>query len=132
MGYKGSIAYVQREIDRVLRLYRDFARAYVDDVVIASKTLDEHVEHLYKVFALFLEKGISVKLIKFYVGYPSVKLLGQRVDSLGLSTAEEKLEAILKLEFPLTLSALETYLGLIGYLRNYIPRYAQVLQPLQD
>ena len=132
MGYKGSIAYVQREIDRVLRPYRDFARAYVDDVVIASKTLDEYVEHLHKVFALFLEKGISVKPTKSYVGYPSVKLLGQRVDSLGLSTAEEKLEAISKLNFPLTLSSLETYLGLTGYLRNYIPRYAQVCQPLQD
>ena len=76
IGYKGSIAYVQREIDRVLRPYRDFARAYVDDVVIASKTLNEHVEHLHKVFALFLQKGISIKLMKSYVGYPSIKLLG--------------------------------------------------------
>ena len=132
MGYKGSIAYVQREIDRVLRPYRNFARVYVDDVVIASKTLKEHVEHLHQVFSLFVQKGISVKPTKSYIGYPSVKLLGQRVDSLGLSTAEEKLEAISKLQFPLTLSALETYLGLTGYLRNYIPPYAQVCQPLQD
>ena len=126
MGYKGSIAYVQREIDRVLRPLREFARAYVDDVVIASKTLPEHIEHLHRVFQLFVEKRISVKPSKSYVGYPSVNLLGQRVDSLGLSTAKEKLAAISKLRFPRTLSALETYLGLTGYLRNYIPKYAQV------
>ncbi len=132
MGYKGSIAYVQREIDRVLRPLRAFARAYVDDVVVASKTLQEHIEHLHRVFSLFVEKGISVKPSKSYIGYPSVTLLGQRVDSLGLSTAEEKLAAISKLRFPSTLSALETYLGLTGYLRNYIPRYAQVCQPLQE
>ena len=107
----------------MLRLYHNFTRAYVNNIVITSKTLNKHVEHLYKVFALFLEKGISVKPTKSYISYPSVKLLGQRVDSLGLFIAEEKLAAILKLKFLLTLSALKTYLRLIGYLRNYIPRY---------
>jgi hypothetical protein len=53
MGFKNSVSYVQRQIDRVLHPYRDFARAYIDDVVIFSKTLDEHIAHLRQVFQTF-------------------------------------------------------------------------------
>ena len=132
MGYKNSPAYVQRQIDRVLRPYREFARAYVDDVVIFSKTLQDHVSHLRKVFKLFVENGISINPAKAFLGYPSVQLLGQKVNSLGLSTATDKLEAISRLAFPRTLSQLETYLGMTGWLRNYIPHYAAITKALQD
>jgi hypothetical protein len=50
---------------------------------------------------------------------------------LGLATAEQKLEAIRKLRFPDTLKELETYLGLTGWLRQYVPYYAQIVAPLQ-
>ena len=132
MGYKNSPAYVQRQIDRLLRRFRAFARAYVDDVVIYSKTLEEHVHHLREVFSLFMDSGISVNPSKAFLGYPSVQLLGQKVDSLGLWTAEDKLQAISKLSFPTTLSKLETYLGMTGWLRDYVAHYAAIAKPLQD
>ena len=68
---------------------------------------------------------------KSYLGYPSVALLGQRVDALGLSTAAEKLAAISKLAFPRNLRQLETYLGMTGFLRQCIPYYAAIIKPLQ-
>ena len=131
MGYKNSPAYVQRQIDRLLRRF-SFARAYVDDVVVYSKTLEEHVQHLRQVFELFVKSGISVNPSKAFLGYPSVQLLGQKVDSLGLWTAEDKLKAISKLAFPETLSKLETYLGMTGWLRDYVANYAIIARPLQD
>lgn len=131
MGYKNSPAYVQRQIDRVLRAYRKFARAYIDDIVIFSRTLEEHCQHLRAVFGVLKENNISIKPSKAFVGYPSVKLLGQKVDSLGLATAEEKLAAISKLKFPTTLRQLETYLGLTGWLREYVEHYAKKAEPLQ-
>ena len=132
MGYKNSPAYVQRQIDRILRPHRRYAKAYIDDVVIFSKDLVTHVKHLHAVFSLFVKIGISIKANKAFLGYPTVQLLGQRVDSLGLATSEDKLKAISKLEFPRTLRELETYLGMTGWLRNYIPHYAAVTKPLQD
>ena len=132
MGFKNSPAYVQRQIDRVLRPFRNFARAYVDDVVIFSRSLQEHHLHLSKVFSLFQSNGISVNPAKAFLGYPSVHLLGQKVNSFGLSTADDKLEAISQLNFPRTLSQLETYLGMTGWLRNYVPNYAAITKPLQD
>ena len=101
-------------------------------MVIYSKTREEHEQHLRQVFELFVISGISVNPSKAFLGYPSVQLLGQKVDSLGLWTAEDKLKAIFKLAFPETLSKLETYLGMTGWLRDYVANYAMIAKPLQD
>lgn len=118
-------------IDNILREHRSFARAYVDDIVSFSMTLDEHLQHLERVLSTLRERNIKLSAKKTFLGYPSIKLLGQRMDALGLATAEEKLKAILQLKFPKNLKALETYLGMTGYLRQYIPYYAQIVKPLQ-
>jgi len=54
------------------------------------------------------------------------------LDALGLSTATEKLAAIAQLDFPTTFSQFEKYLGLTGYLRQYIAFYAAIIKPLQQ
>ena len=59
-------------------------------------------------------------------------LLGQRVNSLGLTTSEQKLKAIQFLTYPDILGAVEYYLGLTGYLRSYIHFYVQLATPLQS
>lgn len=132
MGYKNSPAYVQRQIDRLLRPHRGFSRAYVDDIVVYSKTLEEHLAHLRQIFTMLKTNNISIKPQKAFMGYPSVQLLGQKVDSFGLATSEEKLRAISKLRYPRNLQALETYLGLTGYMREYVPFYAGIAKPLQE
>ena len=132
MGYKGSPPYVQRQTDRMLRPFRAFARAFVDDIVIFSNTLEEHVSHLRQIFAMFKQRNVSLSPDKSYLGFPSVTLLGQHVDSLGYATSEEKIEAIQSLKFPYSLRDLEIYLGLTGWLRSSIERYAQISEPLQN
>lgn len=53
MGYKGSPPYVQRQTDKLLRPYKDFAKAYVDDIIIYSRTLGEHINHLATISSSF-------------------------------------------------------------------------------
>ena len=132
MGYRNSPAYVQRMIDKILRSFRKFCRAYVDDIVIFSKSLPEHIEHLTQVFQALTAMNIHLSPKKSFLGYPSVHLLGQKVDALGLATAEEKLTAISSLAFSKTLSQLEKYLGMTGYLRQYISNYAAIARSLQE
>lgn len=124
MGYRNSPAYVQRPIDTTLRRCRTFARAYVDDIVIFSKSLEEHIQHLRTVIHTLLAYNISLTPDKSCIGYPSVELLGQRVEAPGMTTTKDKLKAITSLAFPKTLKALETYFGMTGYLRHYILFYA--------
>ena len=132
MGYCNSGAYVQRQIDRLLRSGRGYCRAYQDDVVIFSKSLQEHVSHLRHIFGLMKTHNITLAPHKSFIGYPSVKLLGQRVDAFGMATAEDKLKAIQNLSFPRSLKDLETYIGMTGYLRQYIKGYSSIVKPLQD
>lgn len=94
-------------------------------------TKRDHVQHLHAVFKTLDERNIKLSPKISFIGYPSIRLLGQRVDTLGLSTAEEKLAAISQLEFPRTLIDLETYLGMTGYLRQYALYYGQIAEPLQ-
>lgn len=131
IGYRNSPAYIQRIINRILRPFRRFCRAYVDDIVIFSSSLEEHLLHLDQVFKALDDMNIHLSPKKSFLGFPSVHLLGQKVDAFRLATAEEKLAAIANLRFPFTLSSLEYYLGLTGYLRQYIAFYAAIVKPLQ-
>lgn len=67
-----------------------------------------------------------------FLNYPDVGLLKQSVNSLALTTFDKKLRAICLLAYLDTLGALEYYLGLIGYLQNYIYFYAQLAALLQE
>ncbi len=131
MGYINLVAYVQREIDNILRDVREWACAYVNDIVCGGKSLPDLLTKLRMLFDIFIRYNISIQPTKSYLNYPDVALLGQRVNSLGLSTSEEKLKAVRLLKYPETLGALEYYLGLTGYLRSYIHYYAQLASPLQ-
>ncbi len=131
MGYINSVAYVQREIDNILRNIWSWVRAYIDDIVCGAKLLPDLLYKLQTLFEIFLAYNISISPIKLYLNYLDVILLGQWVDSLGLTTSEQKLKAIKLLTYPDILGALEYYLGLTGYLRSYIHFYAQLAAPLQ-
>lgn len=103
IGVKNYPAHVQRFMDKKIHPYREFARAFIDDMVVLSKTATEHVHHLRKVFALFTEIGLSLSPAKSFLAYPSVQLLGHRVDGLGMPTTEERIAAIKNILFPKTL-----------------------------
>ena len=88
MGYINSVAYVQREIDNILRDVRAWARAYVNDIICGAKSLTNLLQKLRILFDIFLEYNISIKLTKSFLNYPDVELLGQQVNPLGLITSE--------------------------------------------
>ena len=131
MKYKNSSVYVQRQIDRLLRAYRKFVKAYVDDIVIFSRIWQEHVNHLRQIFIKLISVNIFIKLTKAFIDYSSVQLLSQKVDSLDLFTSEKKLRVIAKLQFSRTLRQLKTYLDFTDWMRKYVSFYVDVFKPLQ-
>ena len=76
MRYKNSPAYIQRQINRLLREYREYARAYIDDIVIFSAILKNYIRYLRAVFRLFAKYNIAINPKKTFINYFSVKLLG--------------------------------------------------------
>jgi hypothetical protein len=132
MGFRNSPAYAQRFMDRLLRPFRDFVAAFIDDIVIFSDNEADHLKHLEEIFSLFTKKRVSLSANKSFLGYPSVQLLGFKVDAFGLSNTEDRTAAIRRIQFPKTLQDLERWIGMTGYLRHLIPRFSKRIGPLQD
>lgn len=132
MGFRNSPAHAQRFMDRLLKPFNHFCRAFIDDVVVFSDNWEDHQRHLEDVFKLFTDRGVSISPTKTYLGYPSVELLGFYVDALGLTTTKERTQGFRDLSFPRNLKALETYLGSTGFIRMMVPYYAQISGPLQQ
>ena len=131
MGYCNTPAYVQCMMNQILQSHHNYSWVYVDDIVIYSATLSEHVHHLQVIFNELTAKEICLVPEKFFLDYSSVQLLEQRVDTLDLVTSEAKLAVITSLEFSHTLLQLETYLGMMNYLQQYISSYAVIVKSLQ-
>lgn len=131
IGYINFEVYVQREINNILQSVKDWVHAYVDDIICKAKSLDNLFVKLRILVKIFVAYTILIKLIKSFLNYPNVGLFGQRVDFLGLMTAEDKLQAIKLLAYPNMLEVLKYYLGLNGYLRSYIYFYAQLAKLFQ-
>ena len=91
MNHKNSSTYVQRQIDRLFRFYKTFAKAYVDDIVIHSNILQKHFAHLTKIFDMSRINNIFIKFEKIFIDYFIVHLFDQKVDSLDLITIEKRL-----------------------------------------
>ena len=132
MNYKNSSIYVQRQIDRLFRFYRAFAKTYVNDIVIHSNILQKHFAHLTKIFDMLRVNNIFIKFEKTFIDYFIVHLFDQKIDSLDLITIEKKLKVISRLFFSITFQLLETYLELTSWLRDYVSWYVEVFKSLQQ
>lgn len=114
MGFKNSPLYVQRQIDNLLRPHRQYARAYMDDIVIFFKTLEKHLHHLHTIFHLLDSKRVTLSLKKSFLDYLSVTLLEQKVNIFDLIASADKIAVIKNLDFFYKLSDLKLYLDLTG------------------
>jgi hypothetical protein len=76
--------------------------------------------------------NVTISPKKSFVAFPGVRILGQFVDGLGLTSLEERVQAIRDIDEPQSLTDLEHFLGVTGYLRDKIPRYADIAAPLQS
>jgi hypothetical protein len=130
MGYKNSVAHAQRCGDLMLKDLRNFAKAYIDDFVVYSKLFEGHLQHLDRFFCRMSEMVVTMAPEKAFVGYPSAKLLGQRVDAFGISSTDERIEALRNIVFPRHARDMERYVGAINFLNDRTPYLAQIDEPL--
>jgi hypothetical protein len=130
-GLRDGPSIFQRVMNEVLSEHLwIFVLVYIDDIVVYSKTFDEHVDHVDWVLRVIAEAGLTLAPGKCYLGYQSLLLLGQKVSRLGVSTHKEKVDAIVALKPPKNASELQTFLGMMVYFSNYIPFFAWIVSPL--
>ena len=130
-GLRNGPSIFQRVMQGILAPYLwIFCLVYIDDIVVYSKSYEEHIVHLDKVLEAIEKAGITLSPSKCHLFYGSILLLGHKVSRLGLSSHEEKVKAIVELERPRKLSQLQTFLGMVVYFSAFIPYYASICAPL--
>ena len=85
MSFRNSLVYVQRQINRIFRVFRFFAKIYVNDIVIFNHNLEKHLRHLNQIFVLFVKLNIVLKSSKTYLRYFTISLFEQKIDRFELS-----------------------------------------------
>lgn len=130
-GLQNAPAFFQRLIDTLLGKHRwQFALAYIDNVVIWSKTWREHLSHISKILSSFSKVGLTLDERKCNWGFTAIDLLGLRVNRLGLRTLSAKTEAVRALPFPKTVKQLRQILGQFSYYRQFMRGFAVIAEPL--
>ena len=105
---------------------------YIDDIVVFSKTLDEHVKRLSEVFARLQSCGLKLKPSKCDFLKKSVRYLGHIISADGVQTDPDKIEAIQNWKVPQTTDDVRRFLGFVGFYRRFIKNYASIARPLTN
>ena len=129
-GLSQAPAYFQLLIDKVLMGCKNFAMGYLDDIIIFSKTEEEHLQHLEEIFVRLRKFGLKMKHEKCSFFKKHIQYLGHLVSEKGFEPLSEKLESIHKMPAPRTAKEVKQFLGLIGYYRKFVPHFADISRPL--
>lgn len=131
-GLRGAPAYFQRFMDTLLGSLRwRSAMVYLDDIVIFSRTLKEHLEALDILLQRARDCGLKFDPAKCHFALRSITLLGRRVCAAGVGVLEDRALLINKLPLPKTFAELHHQLGIFGHYRSFIARYGEIARPLQ-
>ena len=109
-----------------------FILVYIDDLIIYSKTFQDHLEHVAYVLDKVTEANLTLSPKKCYFGYESIEVLGRQVSRLGLSILPEKLQAIYKMLPPKNVKELRSVIGLWTFYSQFIKHFALIIKPLYN
>jgi len=128
-GLKNAAQTFQRFIDRILRGIPS-AYAYIDDILIASPTPEQHLNDLRLVFERLAQHGIHINPNKCLFGCPSLNFLGHRIDNHGITPLPVKVQAIRDYPQPQSRRQLRRFVGLVNFYHRFLPHAADLMQPL--
>ena len=121
----------ERLMEKVLAgLQWKVALLYLDDVIVFSSTMEQHLERLRLVFDRIREANLQLKPKKCHLFQEEVSFLGHRVSARGITTEDDKTKTVEEWPTPKTVKGVKSFLGLTGYYRRFVRNYAEVAAPL--
>ncbi len=132
MGLKTSPAIFQRLMNYTFTDYlRKFVLIYMDDLIIYSKSAEQHFQDVERIFQRMRNAGLRFKIDKCNFFKKELKFLGFIVSLKGVSLDPDKVRAVLEYPRPdKDVGSLQSFLGMIGYFKRHIPNYADRARPL--
>ncbi|GBG82456.1 hypothetical protein CBR_g34833 [Chara braunii] len=125
-GLTNAPATFQRAMNDIFRdILEQYILIYPDDILVYSRTLEEHLRHLRDVLDRLRRHGFYAKLSKCRFAQHKVDFLGHYVSDQGLHMDDAKITAIAEWPAPRSAKQLRSFLGLTSYYSNFIRRYAR-------
>ncbi|MFN7692899.1 MAG: reverse transcriptase family protein, partial [Burkholderiales bacterium] len=131
-GLANSPSLFQAMMTRILAPVSAFCMVYLDDIIIFSKSPQEHARHLRAVLSLLREQKMYVKMTKCTFNKAELNFLGHVVTRHGIKADPAKVSTVTQWPIPTDVSQVRSFLGLANYFRRYIQGYASIAAPLHD
>ncbi|GJW88129.1 putative reverse transcriptase domain-containing protein [Tanacetum coccineum] len=130
-GLTNALAVFMDLMNRVCKPYLDkFVIVFIDDILIYSKTKEDHEVHLGLVLELLRKEKLYAKFSKYEFWLQEVHFLGHIVNQNGIHVDPSKIEAVKNWKTPTTPSEIRSFLGLAGYYRRFIANFSKIAKPL--
>ena len=131
-GLKTAGAVFSRIMRKVIEPLPKCVSNFVDDILVATHTWEEHVRVLKLLFKRLREVNMSARPKKCAFGFRDIVFLGHRVSAKGVAPEDDKIQKIQEAPRPVTKKQVRSFLGLAGYYRKFVPSYASTAKPLTD
>ena len=128
-GLKNAGATFQRTMDMILGDL-PFCTVYIDDILVFSRTVKEHLEHLRIILQRLRDYGFVLHPQKCVMAQEEVEFLGHSISSEGVKPTQNKVEAINKFPVPQNIKSLQEFIGMVTYYHRFLPGIAHILAPL--
>ena len=132
-GLTNAPAAFMELMNRIFQLLLDgCVIVFIDDILVYSRSNQEHEEHLRNVLSILREKKLYAKFSKCEFWLNEVAFLGHVISGKGISVDPKKVETVVEWDVQTNVTKVRSLLGMAGYYRRFVEGFSQISQPLTN